>query len=679
MSNLTIHHCSLRIVRQGGWSWGPEPLSLLHGAIKALPELIARELGNIFHDDDDREILTPLRLRIPVKLGELSALAGGDSRNSSLPSLIEVDPLSKRIKNALRAALTDELCTPEITFDDQPTKSFAGDTTQPTSSERSPILDVLTSWRFEGVLTQRLAVFSSAALEAWHSRIMNLALGPNQTDITRLKEIEDIVDEMARGFRNAFESRNAILRRRLIVVAEVLYRLGLHDCPSIVLSILQHTFPIHVAAEETAFNSPDQTGDIQTKDIAQDLLTRESAEDEESVNVGIESATTLNKFSQLERWASAFSFINSSDDGPTTSRNSTARASFLTPQLKPLSEERVRLVASALPFLLLGPLARLGYLKTLAAVLESIDHVSSAPLFATALAYKVLAPPERGWRRHSDVITAASIFSALAQPVAEPDLVKLATDISTHLSPLDAAISGVLIAGHTQSEPLLLMQTLDESGTGFLLLDVDGTFPIQWTRAIEDLRPILIELDSSLILIPRVWAEPQILRWLDEQSLAFITDAKPTRHERWRAVRRPPHERWWTNDTVTSDSLLLTAARRMSVSLEDATTLWQALAIERPSVPLADSRLFDRHLTMAASVALGFIAWELWREAETTAPFLTLERFRTLEARVDYSQEVVTVSLPLGKRFYDLIEHGLLNDVSGVPWFQGRRVVFTSA
>ncbi|EOD63166.1 hypothetical protein H480_38415, partial [Amycolatopsis vancoresmycina DSM 44592] len=50
--------------------------------------------------------------------------------------------------------------------------------------------------------------------------------------------------------------------------------------------------------------------------------------------------------------------------------------------------------ASALPFLLAGPLARVGYLDAIGPVLAE-----DAPLFAAALAYKVLGPAARGWRR----------------------------------------------------------------------------------------------------------------------------------------------------------------------------------------------------------------------------------------------------------------------------------------
>lgn len=117
----------------------------------------------------------------------------------------------------------------------------------------------------------------------------------------------------------------------------------------------------------------------------------------------------------------------------------------------------------------------------------------------------------------------------------------------------------------------------------------------------------------------------------------------------------------------------------MPVALEDALALWQMVAIDRPAMPLARDSDMERHLTMTAGVGLGTIAWELWREREKTAPHLVLQRFSDFEARVDYSRDSITVSLPLGKRFLDLQAHGMLDEIHDVPWFNGRKLTFISA
>ncbi|HEU5131560.1 MAG TPA: hypothetical protein VFT26_05630, partial [Pyrinomonadaceae bacterium] len=193
-----------------------------------------------------------------------------------------------------------------------------------------------------------------------------------------------------------------------------------------------------------------------------------------------------------------------------------------------------------------------------------------------------------------------------------------------------------------------------------------------------DLSSTLIQLDSSLVFVPRESADVELLRWLNDEGLRFVTDAPPTRGESLRSIRRPPDIRLWTNDEGTSDSVFARLASSLTASVEDAFELLQALAKDRPATTLARDSALDRHLTMAAAVALGTVAWDLWKEREQTAPHIVLDRFADLNARVDYDDDLVTVSLPLGKRFLDLRDHGLLEDVNDVPWLNGRRLVFTS-
>jgi hypothetical protein len=243
-----------------------------------------------------------------------------------------------------------------------------------------------------------------------------------------------------------------------------------------------------------------------------------------------------------------------------------------------------------------------------------------------------------------------------------------------HLSPLDVTLSGALIAGHNSSAPLLLLST----DAGLLLFDTEGIFPISWANQPAELRSTLIQLDSSLVFVPRASADVELLRWLTNEGLRFVTDAPPTRGENLRSIRRPPDLRWWTNDEATPDSVFARMASSLPAAVEDALELVQVLAKDRPAIPLARESALDRHLTLAAATALGTIAWDLWNECEQTAPNVALERFADLHAQVDYTDDLVTVNLPLGKRFLDLRTNGLLEDVDDVPWLDGRRLIFAS-
>jgi len=113
-------------------------------------------------------------------------------------------------------------------------------------------------------------------------------------------------------------------------------------------------------------------------------------------------------------------------------------------------------------------------------------------------------------------------------------------------------------------------------------------------------------------------------------------------------------------------------------AVELAGTSWQAIGLDRPAIARGTDRDFEAALGLAASLALGNIAWELWREHETVAPNLALARFGDLDGFVSADTGFVTVRLPLGRRFFDLRDHGFLADVHRVPWFDGRVLRFDS-
>jgi hypothetical protein len=112
----------------------------------------------------------------------------------------------------------------------------------------------------------------------------------------------------------------------------------------------------------------------------------------------------------------------------------------------------------------------------------------------------------------------------------------------------------------------------------------------------------------------------------------------------------------------------------MVAASEEATELWGTLAAGRPGVIRASLPQLDRSLTMAAAVAAGMIAWQLWRARGRTTPSMVVERFCDLEGRVRFSPKSVNIRLPLGRRHQELLNGGFLNPVSGIPWFGDRQV-----
>ena len=556
-----------------------------------------------------------------------------------------------------------------------------------------------------------------------------------------IAELEVLMAATVARWGAATGHREARLRRRLIVLTEAMVRPGARADASMLLAAMDRAFPLDdsigfesvgseisiesaTVAKGEGESRPPAVGDndarmrpgtalefeIQTAEHAKDanstvlpgfrvsrdfeskLRNSELTATSETVSSVASSESTLRSAATIESGEGRTALPGDSEietasaapllervpvsaeiptAGPPSSNSSVAAH-------RRLRRGSDRYVVSALPFLLLGPLAHTGYLKTLAAVMEAAEMIDDLPLFATALANKVLDPPGRGWRRTEAMRSAAATLAGLEDPIAEPELVDFARRISPHLSPLEAVLSGALIAGHDANRPLLLLRTDPDSGRGFLLLDTEGVFPIAFSADLNGLRPVLMRLASSIVLIPRTAAAPEVLGWFDHEGVCFITDAMPGRGESWRMLRRRPLERWWTNDGATPGSSLVQVAPAMEQAAADARLVWQSLAIDRPGITLAKDATLDRHLTMAAAVALGSMAWELWRHREPTAPHLALERFRDLDARVHFSSDSVRVGLPLGRRFSDLRDHGLLDDVTTVPWFAGRTLSFTS-
>ena len=331
-------------------------------------------------------------------------------------------------------------------------------------------------------------------------------------------------------------------------------------------------------------------------------------------------------------------------------------------------------VASVLPFLLLGPLSRIGYLETLAASLEAAQMSREVPLFAAALAYKVLGPAERGWRRSPGARRGAAALAGLEAEVEESALVGFSRLVADFLSPADTVLARSLIQGRSLEQPLLLYR--DPDGGGYLLVEVEGFFPMAWSHDLDGLHSTIAQCGTAVLLIPDRSAEPKFLQELEARSLRFVTAAPPTQGEDWRALRRPPRDRWWSNDRGAPESRLIRAARELSAAGERMENLWRELVVQRPSIPLARESSVERSVTLAAAVALGCISWELWREREPVDPLLALERFGNLEARVRFRDDCVDVRIPLGRRFQDLEEHGLLAEVKGVPWLNGRVLRF---
>ncbi len=617
MTNVTIHRCQLRIVRHGGWSWGPDTERLLQAAMRGIPDLIGRRLAAVWADGtgtEDVNITRTVKLEVTARMMELVALG---ARLVELPEVPggSTAALEERIAQAVVSSFAEDLASIRPGGAAQSPALIQQATA--IGSAHGALPQILADWWRDGELAARLALFSVSALETWYMALASKAhstasqAAADDSDPRIDAVVESVCDSA--GISAAAPDRETLLRTRLLLAAAAAGRLSVScDDPALIRSIERATQPT------------------------------------ESVAAAPESTTSI--------------------PAPTTPP---ARA-FSTP-MKP-ETDATRSISSAVPFLMLGVLSRIGYFETLSATLEALELSSLLPAFAAALAFKVLDPPDRGWRRTPQSINAASVFAGIQGEIDEPSLVHASRLLEDELSPLNATLANSLIRGHSADQPVIL----SAASGGLLLTDGEGVLPIAWANEFSQLLPVLKQLPHATILAPLEIVHNDALRQAHAADLHFITSAPPVRGERWRALQAPGAARYWTNDSATPAPLLVALAAQMESGVEQSQAWWRELS-SRPGVPLAADADFERTLALGAGTALGMIAWTLWRNREATSPALALARFADLDARVRFSADRIQVRLPLGKRQQDLKSNGLLGDVAGVPWLGNRVVEFAEA
>jgi len=303
-------------------------------------------------------------------------------------------------------------------------------------------------------------------------------------------------------------------------------------------------------------------------------------------------------------------------------------------------------VASVLPFLLAGPLARTGYLDAIGPTLAAAGLLAEAPLFAAALAHKVLGTRDTA---------AAAAFAGLE---SIPDLAGFARRVGPALPVLDGVLALSVCRGHDPEDPLLITSVDD----GLLLVDAQGMFPIAWSPSVAGLAPHWEACGRPAVLVCDSPLPPTCLRDLASAGVPLITDIRPLRDDP--LSRLPWRTPLWTFGTPPPR-----LAAELPGHAERLDTLVRAL--------FGGGDDLDRSVALAASLGLGVIAWTLWHTRETPDPTLALARFADLEATIRFTGEAVHVRLPLGRRHTDLWQGGLLADVPDVVWLGGRTLTFS--
>jgi hypothetical protein len=538
---IVVRRCVVRVVRRGGWSWGPDPRGLVQRALDALPDLLATEFDEIVSDDGpDVEITEPLRMTV-----RLSRRGGGLTPAGFVLETtgVSVDPVPEPVPVAVPAA---PVSTMDVSPPDMPLV-----VEHPSATPAA----LFTELAERGELTALLALLPDETLRTCLSAL--LAEPPTAAPASVITE----------------------------VTAELAHRLSL---------------PLESATHD---------------DLAELIISSPAPAAESStatVHVGIAEETTR--------------------------------------------------VCAALPFLLAGPLARTGYLDAIGPALASVELLAEAPLFAAALAYKVLGAPERGWRRTPEDNASAAVFAGLE---SVPDLTGFARRARPALPVLDGVLALSLCRGHDAADPLLVAGV----DGGVLLVDAQGLFPVAWTAEPAGLLPHWEACGRPPVLICSGALPASCLRDLATAGVRFVTGVRPLRDDP--VVRMPWRAPLWTTGQVPPR-----LAAELPACGDRLAGLIDTLFTAHRAVPLADDDALEHTVTLAASLALGMLAWQLWR-SETPDPVLALRRFADLEATVEFTPRAVRVRLPLGRRHADLWQNGALVDVHNVVWLGGRPLTFS--
>ncbi|MFI5177709.1 MAG: hypothetical protein ACHQO8_04060 [Vicinamibacterales bacterium] len=652
---MRIDRCIVRAVRRGGWSWGEDRQRLIEAIRRLVPLLVVRYLAEGWPDDAIVEVSAPIRLTVSLRAADVVRLIA----RADVVDAVHADvDLERRVEDAVRVAVSRAVEETARRHDARVARAELPKTQRRRSGIDAlhPLLRLLTAWHRAGDLVPRLCIAPHERLEAWHRSLGRAAADGGQSPGATDAVAEQTVARTAalEAFAADADQSARALRIAILTIVDVFARTGYVprvdrvDVTAFADGARHRALDdVDAAVERGAAPAP--PAEVATSRTAADGAPA-------PVNVRADDRTTPLVPAGLQR-------------APDRRR--------ATPQARlALGDERH--ITSALPFLILGPLARMGYLDALAATCDAGDCLAGLPLAGAALAYKVLGLPSRGWRRDPADEMAAATVAGLDAVVNEADLARLAHDVAPHLAIADGELMRSVQEGHVRARPMLLQRTSGpgDAEPGYLLAELDGLFPVAWRPSIRELADACGAFSGETLLVPVATASGDVLAALDLYGWRFVTDAAPGRDEPWRALRRPRVPRLWTNDFETPIAELVARAGTLQSATDLMGDFWRALAIDRPAAIHAADRAFDLSVTLAAAVALADIAWTLWRERETTSGLLTLMRFADFDARVRFDADTVRVRVPLGRRHQDLMDHGLLRDVTDVPWLGGRTLRF---
>jgi hypothetical protein len=626
--DVTIRRCTLRVTRRGGWSWGADAPSLVRRAIERLPAMLERRLGALGESlPADFDMVQPLRLRVSLQRQEWAELSGGSEL--SAPTRVRLEAaIDSAVTQALPATMVESARTVEVSEKDAMTSEAADTSTQSpladlaSHSQPSALWKLLLQWRTDGKLLAQLASLGEPVLLMWLERLIEVETSrapatPDEADVPELwQEVCALPLLMPAGSART-------LARGLIFALELKARWapGSSQTRELLARFCAHDSPAALDTPLKAAQSAETAGFPGAPAAATRLLTTDPA------TVSAPGAPSFDSAFEVD-------------------------------------------IPCALPFLLLTPLARCGYLATLAAALEAANASSLAAGVALGLAHKCLAAPQRGWLRDAGALAAATAFAGL--PRYDNELILNAgRALRPQLAVLDSCTTDQLIRGHRPEACWLVASgALD----ALVLFDEDGLAPVA-TGSLTALAA-RIAPSAGVLFLPAQAASAEHLDTLDELQIPYASDANLVSRTSAVSFIAPDGTRLWVSVHGAQQGRARALAERGATLTEAALVSWSAVHAARNAQRPGVDASFETSLSLAACFALSAIARALWMHRASTTALATVENFADLDAHVRVTPEGVQVTLPMGRRAWDLRDHGLLADVRDVPWLGGRVVTF---
>ena len=621
MADIVIRRCSLRVTRHGGWSWGSDRRGLVDRVTRLLPELIAARLAELL-GEEEIDIVEPLRLR--VALGR-APFDSPERLKAAIDSAIAPEGLPAILAASAARSPARRLEAASAPWANEPASPASSSATPPVS-----IRELLLRWRAQGELPRRLGGFSEAAAAHWLAALLDeirLSIAEPPAGVKLVEELRAFRRRLPPEARSPAQAE----RTRLIAAVELTARHTRLPAEGSVRRALDKVLPSAPASTERAL-----------------LGSAKGTAAQAPVAQAPDAATTA-IFPRHE---------------PAPARQAGGAA----------SARREVALASVLPFLALGMLARIGWLEAATATFRSLRLSDGGAPLAAALAGKLLPPPERGWHRPGTALDTVAVFAGLDSAPSPIALETWSGSAGGDLSPLAAFVAFEIANGHGATLPLLVTRASATPEAPWLLFDADGFYPVAFAHDEAELLAAVQPFRASILLVAARAATPRLMRHLQAGGFAFATDAPPSRGEGW--PKLAGKSGCWASPGEIPLPRLAAAAMRLAELEEMAAATCRELLALRPAVAPGKASALDEAAALAAAMGLGLLAWSLWREREPVDPLLALLRLGDLDGSARLTPDALEVRPAVGRRYLDLKAHGLLASIEGVPWLGGRIVRF---